>query len=50
MDTRRFSLRETMISLAINTLLSVGFFLLVFGRTDRVPLWAAWTNLRPLIR
>jgi ABC-type amino acid transport system permease subunit len=39
MDTRRFIFRETMISVAINTVLSIGFFLLIFGHTDRVPLW-----------
>lgn len=39
MDTRRFILRETLVSIAINTVLSIGFFLLVFGRTNPVPLW-----------
>lgn len=39
MNTQRFILRETMVSVAINTALSIGFFLLVFGRADRVPFW-----------
>lgn len=39
MDTPRFILRETLVSIVINTVLSIGFFLLVFGRSQTVPLW-----------
>jgi hypothetical protein len=31
--------RETAISIVINTVLSLGFFLLVFGSADAVPVW-----------
>jgi hypothetical protein len=31
--------RETMISVVINVALSLGFFLLLFGRTDPIPVW-----------
>jgi hypothetical protein len=33
--------RETLVSAAINAAISVGFFLLIFGGVDPVPVWGA---------
>jgi hypothetical protein len=39
LEPSRFLARETLVSAAINAVISVGFFLLVFGGIDPVPVW-----------
>ncbi len=39
-DTRAYVRRQTLISIVITMGISAGFFLLVFGRTDPITVWA----------
>lgn len=45
MNHAEYVRKETILSMAINGVLSAGFFLLVFGRASPVPLWGVgnWT-------